>query len=89
MPLAKAVEQVMASMHTVLEKTKVARDEALEGMPELDHESRKLRVRRTKAAEVRIVRNLADLRESTVEWRAEELGLDNGNDVGDGKERSE
>ncbi|MCJ1425090.1 putative pyridoxal kinase [Sticta canariensis] len=89
LPLAKAAEQVMASMHTVLEKTKVARDEALEGMLELDHESRKLRVRRTKAAEVRIVRNLADLRESTVVWRAEGLGLDNGNEVEDGKERLE
>ena len=82
-------EQVMASMHTVLEKTKVARDEALEGMPELDRESRKSRLRCTKAAEVRVVRNLADLRESTVVYKAEGLGLENGNGVEDGKKRLE
>lgn len=89
LPLAKVAEQVMASMHTVLEKTKVARDEALEGMPELDRESRKSRLRRTKAAEVRVVRNLADLRESTVVYKAEGLGLENGNEVEDGKKRLE
>ncbi|MCJ1463764.1 putative pyridoxal kinase [Pseudocyphellaria aurata] len=77
LPLAKAAEQVVASMHAVLQKTKTARDEALEGMQELECESEKLRVRRMKAAEVRIVRNLADVREPKVVWRAEGLGLEN------------
>lgn len=85
LPLAKAAEQVVASMHTVLQKTKVARDEALEGMPELEREREKLGVRRMKAAEVRIVRNVADLRESKVVWRAEGLGLENAHDGENGR----
>lgn len=86
MPLAKAAEHVVASMHSVLQKTKVARDAALERMPELDRASENLRVRRMKAAEVRIIRNLADLRESKVEWRAEGLGSEISDDGGSGKE---
>lgn len=86
LPLAKAAEHVVASMHSVLQKTKVARDDALEGIPELDRASENLRLRRMKAAEVRIVRNLADLRESKVEWRAEGLGSESSDDGGSGKE---
>lgn len=86
LPLAKAAEQVVASMHAVLQKTKVARDEELEGMSELEHESEKVRVRRMKAAEVRVVRNLADLKVSKVVWRAEGLGLENADEGENGKE---
>lgn len=86
MPLAKAAEQVIASMHAVLQKTKAASDEALEGMPELERESEKMRVRRMKVAEVRVVRNLTDLRESKVVWRAERLGLENADEGEDEKE---
>ena len=71
LPLAKAAEKVLASMHAVLVKTKKARDEALEGM---EGESEKvMHLRKTKAAEVRLVRNLDDLRDPEVEFRAQGL----------------
>ena len=74
LPLAKAAEKVLGSMHTVLSKTKEARDRELEGMNRLmeqekDSEKR-LRLRRTKAAEVRVVRCLGDLREPRCDWNA-------------------
>ena len=82
LPLAKATEKVLASMHAVLKKTKTARDEALESMSgplgtlerEKDSEKR-LHLRTTKAAEVRVVRNVADLKEPKVGFRAEAFGL--------------
>ena len=85
LPLAKAVELVMGSMQAVLLKTKAAHDADLEdgrgGGGTGD------RLRRMKAAEVRVVRNLGDLREPGKVWRAEALG--NGAEVGcDGKEKS-
>ena len=80
LPLAKAVEKVVASMQTVLEKTKKARDEALEGMggplgtleKEKDSEKR-LHLRKTKAAEFRIVRNINDLREPHIVYQVKPL----------------
>lgn len=83
LPLAKAAEKVLASMHAILEKTKTARDAALESMSgplgtlerEKDSEKR-LHLRRTKAAEVRVVRNVADLKEPKVVFRAEVLNVD-------------
>ena len=82
LPLAKATEKVLASMQVVLEKTKTARDEALESMAgplgtlerEKDSEKR-LHLRRTKAAEVRVVRNVADLKEPKVVFRAESFDV--------------
>ena len=82
LPLATAVEKVLASMHAILQKTKTARDEALEGMrgplgtleKERDSEKR-MHLRKTKAAEVRLVRNLSDLREPDVIYRAEALNV--------------
>lgn len=83
LPLAKATEKVLASMHAVLEKTKTARDEALERMSgplgTLEREkdsAKRLHLRKTKAAEVRVVRNVADLKEPKVVFRAEALNLD-------------
>ncbi|KAL8825303.1 MAG: hypothetical protein Q9191_004499 [Dirinaria sp. TL-2023a] len=80
LPLAKAVEKVLTSMQAVLEKTKMARDKALEGMGgplgtlEKEKDSvKRLHLRKTKAAEVQIVRNLADLREPHVIYRAKAL----------------
>ncbi|KAA6415412.1 MAG: pyridoxine kinase [Lasallia pustulata] len=78
LPLARATEKVLASIQVVLEKTKTARDEALERMSgplgtlerERDSEKR-LHLRKTKAAEVRVVRNVADLKEPKVVFRAE------------------
>ena len=83
LPLAKAAEKVLGSMHVVLTRTKEARDEELRSMggplgameKERDSEKR-LGLRRTKAAEVKVVRCLGNLREPSLVWRAEALNLD-------------
>lgn len=79
LPLTKAVEKVLASLHSVLEKTKAARDQALEdigGTLEQEKDSEKrMHLRKTKAAEVRLVRNLKDLREPEVVFKAEALDM--------------
>ena len=78
LPLAKAAEKILGSIQAVLEKTKNARDEVLEGMSspmrdmQKDSEKR-LHLRKTKAAEVMIVRNQDDLRDPQVLYRAEPL----------------
>lgn len=78
LPLAKAAEKVLGSIQAVLEKTKKARDEVLEGMSgpmrdmQKDSEKRS-HLRKTKAAEVMIVRNQDDLRHPHVLYRAEPL----------------
>lgn len=85
LPLAKAVEKVIGSMHAILVKTKEARDRELGGMggplgvmeKEKDSEKR-LGLRRTKAAEVRVVRCLEDLRSPRTDWKAEALAGDKG-----------
>ncbi|KAI4255696.1 MAG: hypothetical protein LQ352_002445 [Teloschistes flavicans] len=79
LPLATATEKVLGSMHKVLEKTKIARDAKLERKSgphaafEQDSEER-LHLRKTKAAEVRLVQNLGDLREPDVRFRAQAFG---------------
>ena len=83
LPLAKAAEKVIGSMHAVLTKTKEARDQELEGMSgplgvmenEKDSEKRSA-LRRTKAAEVRVVRCLQDLRSPRIDWKTEALAGD-------------
>ena len=83
LPLAKAAEKVIGSMHAILMKTKEARDQELEGMggplgvmeKGKDSENR-LVLRRTKAAEVRVVRCLEDLRSPRIDWRAKALAED-------------
>ena len=82
LPLAKAAEKVLGSMQIVLEKTKVARDHTLEsmggplGVMEKEKSSEKrVHLRKTKAAEVRLVRNLSDLREPKSHFRAKTLKL--------------
>ncbi len=82
LPLAKAVEKVLGSMHTVLSKTKEARDRELEGMSgrmeqEKDSEKR-VWLRQTKAAEVRVVRCLGDLRNPKCDWKAEAFNENEG-----------
>lgn len=77
LPLAKAAEKVLGSMHVILQKTKAARDKALEGTGEtgVDQSGEKtLWLRKTKAAEVKVMRHLKDLREPEEVWRAR--GLD-------------
>ncbi|KAI9753647.1 MAG: putative endonuclease lcl3 [Chaenotheca gracillima] len=80
LPLAKATEKALASMQAVLDKTKVARDQELESLGGdlgvLDKESsseKRLHLRRTKAAEVRLVANVAELKEPDVRFFAESL----------------
>lgn len=78
LPLAKATEKVLSSMHTILGKTKLARDTELENMgglqgaQERDSEKR-LHLKKAKAAEVRLVRNLQDLIQPAVNFRAQAL----------------
>ncbi|KAI9367123.1 hypothetical protein BJX61DRAFT_547795, partial [Aspergillus egyptiacus] len=76
LPLAKATEKVLASMHNVLEKTIEARDKELaatEAFVGEDVETKKKEhLRRTKAAEVRLVRNARFLRTPTVEFKAQD-----------------
>ena len=83
LPLAKAAEKVIGSMNAILVKTKEARDRELGAMggplgvmeKEKDSEKR-LGLRRTKAAEVRVVQCLEDLRSPLTEWKAEALDGD-------------
>lgn len=88
LPLAKATEKVLASMHGILEKTMIARDAELAqyppddedkpAFPELDPSDRQIALekrnylRRTKAAEVRLIRNVSLLKKPEVDFRAEE-----------------
>ncbi|RHZ66013.1 hypothetical protein CDV55_103118 [Aspergillus turcosus] len=81
LPLARATVKVLASMHSILEKTLEARDAELrtavsaeEAEPGLSEEEKQKReyLRRTKAAEVRVVRNARFLREPEVEFQARE-----------------
>ncbi|KAJ9618339.1 pyridoxal kinase, variant [Exophiala oligosperma] len=77
LPLAKATEKVLSSMHMVLEKTMKARDEEISkfgqspgasvggveglGTENSDSEAKRRYLAETKAAEVRAVRNAKDL----------------------------
>lgn len=78
LPLARAAELVLASMHEVLTQTKIRRDEEMEkytkkirGRPEEEEDEKRLRLQKSKAAEVRLVRNLPLLRNPEVKFRAE------------------
>ena len=78
LPLAAALEKVLASMHLVLEKTRAARDAELEGVwrtaaEEQGLSEQELHLRRTKASELRLVRNATDLKDPVVVYRAEAL----------------
>ena len=75
LPLARAVEKVLASMHVVLGKTKAAVDRAEEaaelgGSAQGKEGERVRHLRRTRAAEVRVVRHLEDLRAPEALFRA-------------------
>ena len=83
LPLAKATEKVLGSMHAVLLRTKEAMDQELEGMggslgvmEKGEKSEKRTGLRRTKAAEVRVVRYLEDLRSPRTDWKAENLAED-------------
>ncbi|OTB07619.1 hypothetical protein M426DRAFT_317923 [Hypoxylon sp. CI-4A] len=77
LPLAKAAEKVLASMHEVLESTcrsmtaVVATAKEQNGGEELDEKT--LHLIRSRAAELKLARNLGSLRDPTVEYRAEKM----------------
>jgi pyridoxine kinase len=76
LPLAKATEKVLASMHEVLTRTKESRDEEMRKWEEKvgnEEDEKKTRLVRSKAAEVRLVRNLGCLRDPIVKFRAEKV----------------
>ena len=64
LPLCVAVEKVLGSMQKILGKTRLERDRILDGYTEAQLEGQAGRVLKSKAAEVRLVRNLADLHPS-------------------------
>jgi pyridoxine kinase len=77
LPLARATEKVLASMHDVLTKTKEKRDEEIakyntrvQGGGKEDDKKR-LHLVKSKAAEVRLIRNLDALKNPEVKFRAE------------------
>lgn len=78
LPLAKATEKVLASMHDVLLKTKIKKDAELHqynvktgGRAEEDEKRYKLAV--AKASEIRLVRNLHYLKNPSAKFTAETL----------------
>lgn len=80
LPLARAAEKVLASMHEVLSRTcesmeaEVRREVAglEEGLSE-EEEQRRLHLIRSRAAELKLVRNLGCLRSPNIEYRAEKM----------------
>lgn len=85
LPLAQATIKVLSSMHDVLERTMEARDAELaisvpaqNGDLSPEEQQKREHLRRTKAAEVRLVRNARFLRDprirfSVQEWHKEDL----------------
>lgn len=93
LPLAQAAEKVLGSMQAVLERTKEARDQELKklggplGVMEKERDSEKrLGLRRAKAAEVRVVRCLRELKDPDAKWKAVSL---EGKDTTSGYQRDE
>jgi pyridoxine kinase len=80
LPLAKAAEKVLASMHEVLTKTSQAMKEEMERAAEKkterspENEAREKQLLSSRASELRLVRNLDALRSPNVEFKAEKLG---------------
>ncbi|OKL59634.1 hypothetical protein UA08_05069 [Talaromyces atroroseus] len=78
LPLAKSTEKVLSSMHAVLLKTMEARKAELAATDntfvELTDEQQQFRehLRRTKASEVRLIRNVRFLRNPIVTFKAQE-----------------
>lgn len=80
LPLAKAAEKVLASMHDVLSRTcesmeaEMRHEETVmeKGLDE-DEQKRRLHLLRSRAAELKLVRNLDCLRRPNIEYRAEEF----------------
>jgi pyridoxine kinase len=77
LPLAKAAEKALASMQELLVRTKKKRDEDVAKMGEVKEGMEKIaHIRRTRAAEVHLVRNLDCLRNPTVLYTAEKVSFE-------------
>ncbi|OJJ47896.1 hypothetical protein ASPZODRAFT_63750 [Penicilliopsis zonata CBS 506.65] len=78
LPLAQATAKVLASMHTVLEKTLEARDAEMRSSSpsssssSSDEEQKRAYLLLTKASEVRLVRNVQYLRDPIVQFEVQE-----------------
>ncbi|KAK1981310.1 pyridoxal kinase [Colletotrichum cereale] len=76
LPLARAAEMVLASMHEVLTQTARGMQEVVRaaGLDDTTEEGkRRLHLLKSKSAELKLVRNLASLRGPVVEFRAKKL----------------
>jgi pyridoxine kinase len=78
LPLAKATEKVLASMHNVLLKTKEKKDTEVEKYNtkiggRVEEDPKQFRLVVTKASEVSLVRNLDSLRSPSVKFTAEKI----------------
>ncbi|ETS87939.1 hypothetical protein PFICI_01767 [Pestalotiopsis fici W106-1] len=85
LPLARAAEKVLASMHEVLSRTcesmatETAQAGIVNGLPaggatlSSEEEEKKRHLLRSRAAELRLVRNLSCLRSPNIEYRAEKM----------------
>jgi pyridoxine kinase len=75
LPLAKATEKVLASMNIVLTKTKESRDAEMEKyearVKGRGEDEKRFHLVKSKAAEVRLIRNLEALKNPEVKFRAE------------------
>ncbi|SPO00963.1 related to pyridoxal kinase [Cephalotrichum gorgonifer] len=69
LPLARAVERVIGSMHEVLSKTSAEMKQALEGIT-IPEDAGQARLAKSKAAELRLVRNLSCLRSPSEDFKA-------------------
>lgn len=76
LPLARAAEKVLASMHEVLERTCASMNVELKAAIERrggDVDEKTLHLLKSKAAELKLARNLGCLRDPTIEYRAEKM----------------
>ncbi|RYP21763.1 hypothetical protein DL767_009192 [Monosporascus sp. MG133] len=73
LPLARAAEKVLASMHDVLERTCGAMSAELRGVEAGDLDDKTAHLLRSRAAELKLARNLVCLRNPTLRYRAEKM----------------
>ncbi|KAI1214003.1 Ribokinase-like protein [Annulohypoxylon truncatum] len=76
LPLARAAEKVLASMHEVLERTCVSMNADMKTVRERrgnDLDEKTLHLLKSRAAELKLTRNLGCLRSPTIEYRAEKM----------------
>ncbi|KAM0332319.1 hypothetical protein ACHAQA_002595 [Verticillium albo-atrum] len=69
LPLARAAEMVLASMHEVLTKTA----EGMGSVGEAEADEKRAHLVKSRRAELKLVRNLASLREPTVDLKAKRI----------------